>query len=85
MVTTIDSAGRLVIPSEIRREADLRPGVPLEVRFHDGRIEIEPQPLPIKLVRKGELVIAQPEKKTPKLTSETEDRVRRDIRSQRGR
>jgi bifunctional DNA-binding transcriptional regulator/antitoxin component of YhaV-PrlF toxin-antitoxin module len=40
-----DAAGRLVIPAEIKRAAALEPGVPLEVRWRDGVIEIEPQPL----------------------------------------
>ena len=40
MITTMDSAGRLVIPSDIRREAALEPGMPLEVRTRDGVIEI---------------------------------------------
>ncbi|HZS92352.1 MAG TPA: AbrB/MazE/SpoVT family DNA-binding domain-containing protein, partial [Chloroflexota bacterium] len=42
MKTTMDAAGRLVIPREIRRQAGLQPGMPVEVRWHDGRIEIEP-------------------------------------------
>ena len=61
MKTTIDSAGRLVIPKEVRREAGLKPGMPLEVRWHEGRIEIEPAPWPVKLVRKGRLLVAVPE------------------------
>ena len=52
----MDSAGRLVIPSEIRREAALEPGVPLEVRWRDGIIEIEPQSLAVTLKRKGRLL-----------------------------
>ena len=44
MKTTMDRAGRLVIPKEIRREAKLVPGVPLEVKWREGRIEIEPAP-----------------------------------------
>jgi len=31
MVTTMDAAGRLVIPSDIRREAAIEPGTPLDV------------------------------------------------------
>ena len=41
MKTTMDRAEPLVIPNEIRREAKLAPGAPLEVRWR-GRIEIEP-------------------------------------------
>ena len=55
--TTIDSAGRLVIPKEIREEAGLKPGALVEVRWRSGRIEIEPAPLPVNLVRKGRLTV----------------------------
>jgi AbrB family looped-hinge helix DNA binding protein len=79
MVTTMDAAGRLVIPREIRREASLEPGTPLEVRWRDGVIEIEPQPLAITLERKGRLLIARPRTKTPTLRSSTVERTRRDI------
>lgn len=54
----MDAAGRLVIPKEIRRQAGLQPGVLLDVRWHDGRIEIEPAPSPVTLVRKGRFVVA---------------------------
>ena len=83
MKTTIDAAGRLVIPKEIRREAGLKPGVLLEVRLRDGRIEIEPAPLPVKLVRKGRLLIAVPERNVGVLTSETVERTRRALRRER--
>jgi len=32
MKTTIDHAGRLVIPKDIRRESGIKPGMPLEIR-----------------------------------------------------
>ena len=81
MITTMDAAGRLVIPSEIRREAALEPGTPLDVRWHDGRIEIEPQPLSVKLVREGELLVAKPAAKVPALRTETVERTRRQLRA----
>lgn len=77
MVTTMDAAGRLVIPSEIRREASLEPGVPLEVRWRDGVIEIEPQPLPVRLERKGRLLVAVPAGKPGRLKTATVERTRR--------
>ncbi|MBI3918963.1 MAG: AbrB/MazE/SpoVT family DNA-binding domain-containing protein [Betaproteobacteria bacterium] len=76
MKTTIDGAGRLVIPKEIRREARLVPGAPLEVRWRDGRIEIEPAPAPVRLERRGRLLVAVPRKKLPKLTQETVEQTR---------
>jgi AbrB family looped-hinge helix DNA binding protein len=84
MITTIDAAGRLVIPREIRREAALEPGTPLEVRWRDGIIEIEPQPLPVKLERKGRLLVAKPAAKVPTLRTTTVERTRRDLTTRRG-
>lgn len=85
MITTMDRAGRLVIPSEIRREAALEPGTPLEVRWQDGRIEIEPQSLPVKLVREGPLLVAKSAVKGPPLRTETVERIRRRARDRRHR
>lgn len=76
MKTTIDRAGRLVIPKEIRREARLAPGAALEVRWRDGRIEIEPAPAPVRLQRRGRLLVAVPQKELPKLTPETVEQTR---------
>ena len=85
MRTTIDAAGRLVIPREIRREAGLKPGTPLDVRWQDGRIEIEPEPLPVKLVRKGRLLVAVPKNPVARLPAEAVERTRRALRRERGR
>jgi AbrB family looped-hinge helix DNA binding protein len=83
MKTTIDNAGRLVIPKEVRREAGLRPGMRLEVRWRDGRIEIEPEPLVVQLVRKGRLTVAVPSGGVPPLRSETVEYTRRKLRRER--
>ncbi len=83
MKTTIDSAGRLVIPKKIRQEVGLKPGAPLEIRCQDGRIEIEPAPLEVRFVRRGRLLVAVPKKPHPRgLTAEvveaTLDALRRE-------
>jgi len=78
-MTTMDSAGRLVIPREIRREAALEPGAPLEVRWRDGVIEIEPKPLPVTLERSGRLLVASPVGKVPRLRTAAVERARREI------
>jgi AbrB family looped-hinge helix DNA binding protein len=83
MKTTMDSAGRLVIPGAIRREAGLKPGAPLEVRWRDGRVEIEPAPIPVKLVRRGRLLVAVPEGQPGSLRAETVERTRRVLRRER--
>jgi len=55
----IDRVGRLVIPKEIRDEAGIEPGMALEVRCREGRIEIEPRRRPIRIVKKGRLQVAE--------------------------
>jgi AbrB family looped-hinge helix DNA binding protein len=84
MRTTIDSAGRIVIPKEIRTEAALVPGMPLEIRYRDGRVEIEPAPLVVDLVRKGRLVVAVPKAQIGKLTVQEVEQTRRGLRRERG-
>ena len=83
MKTTIDVAGRLVIPKEIRQEAGLKPGMLLDVRWRAGRIELEPAPLPVKLVQKGRLVVAVPEKDAGVLKADTVERTRKTLRRER--
>jgi len=76
MTTTIDAAGRLVIPNSIRKEAALEPGVPLEVRLRDGVIEIEPLPLSVSVTRRGRLAVAEPRKPVRRLRQSEVERAR---------
>jgi AbrB family looped-hinge helix DNA binding protein len=76
MKTTMDRAGRLVIPKEIRREAKLAPGVPLEVTWREGRIESEPAPAAVRIRRRGRLLVAMPRRKTPTLTPSVVEQTR---------
>ena len=85
MTITMDAAGRLVIPSEIRREAGLAPGMPLDVRCSEGVIEIEPQPLAVTLTRKGRLLVASPSRRVRPLTTGTVERTRAALRRRVGR
>jgi bifunctional DNA-binding transcriptional regulator/antitoxin component of YhaV-PrlF toxin-antitoxin module len=57
---TMDSAGRLILPKEILDEARLEPGMPLRIWCHDGRVEIEPLPREVQVVRKGRMRVAVP-------------------------
>jgi AbrB family looped-hinge helix DNA binding protein len=83
MKTTIDSAGRMVIPRDIRQEAGIQPGMPLEIRWHEGRIEIEPAALPVKLVRKGKLLVAVPQHDISHLKAATVERTRKSLSQER--
>jgi len=83
MKTTIDHAGRLVIPKDIRRESGIKPGMPLEVRWEKGAIAITPAPLPVKLERKCRLLVAIPTEGTPRLSADTVERTRKALRKER--
>jgi AbrB family looped-hinge helix DNA binding protein len=83
MKTTIDSAGRLVIPKEIRRAAKLEPGMELEVRWENGRIEIEPATMPVRLIKEGRWLVAVPEGEVPPLTAEVVEETRQQILRER--
>ncbi len=84
MKTTIDVAGRLVIPKEIRRLAGIEPGMPLKISWQDGRIEIEPAAMPIRLVSKGRLLVAVPETEVEPLTAATVEATRQALQDERG-
>ena len=83
MKTTIDNAGRLVIPKDIRRESGIKPGTPLEVRWENGVIAITPAPLEVKLEGKGRLLVAAPAKDTSRLSGKTVERTRKNLRKER--
>lgn len=71
--TTIDRAGRLVVPKAIRDQAGLKPGILLDVSLRGAVLEITPSPQPVKITKHKSIAVAQrvaPVKNTP-LTQET--------------
>ncbi|CAN5534435.1 AbrB/MazE/SpoVT family DNA-binding domain-containing protein [soil metagenome] len=81
MRTTIDRAGRLVVPKPLRDELGLQPGQELELQARDGRLEVEPATTPVTLVEEDGAVFAVPDRDLPLLTADqvraTLERVRR--------
>jgi AbrB family looped-hinge helix DNA binding protein len=81
MKSTIDAAGRIVIPRAIRDRLGLTAGETLELRERDGRLEIAPAPTPMRLVRRKHGSVAVAEAQLPPLSDElvraTLERVRR--------
>lgn len=70
-----------MIPKRIRDHLGLRGNEQVEITERDGRIEIEPAPTEVELVREGAVLVAEPHRALPPLTDEivreTLDRVRR--------
>ena len=60
MQTTIDKAGRVVIPAEVRKRLRLEPGTPLEVVVDDLGVRLVRAVPGPTLVRRGKLLIAEP-------------------------
>jgi AbrB family looped-hinge helix DNA binding protein len=83
MIITIDHAGRLVLPKAARERARLVPGLPLEVRVVDGRIEIEPARARVTVEKRGGFWVAQPVDAVPTLTQDTVDRAVEELREPR--
>jgi AbrB family looped-hinge helix DNA binding protein len=60
MKTTIDKAGRVVIPAAIRERARLVPGTEIDVTIEDGSIRLVRRVPGPKLVRVGKRLVARP-------------------------
>lgn len=67
MKVSIDRAGRIVVPKALRDELHLEPGTRLEIRLREGRIELEPAPAPMRLVRRGRGLVATTEEPLPRI------------------
>lgn len=83
MQVSIDSTGRLVIPKAIRDEAGLTPETPLEIRLHEGRVEIEPASLEIRIEMRNGVAVAIPREPVPTTTPEETEALRKRIREER--
>lgn len=69
MRTTIDAAGRVVVPKALRDELGLQAGQEIEASVRDGRLEIEIPPAELHLKRRRGGVVAVPTTMLPTLTA----------------
>jgi AbrB family looped-hinge helix DNA binding protein len=82
MKTTIDSAGRLVVPKPLRDALGLRGGEQLDIAVREnGRLELAVPATPMRLEPRAHGVVAVADREMPTLTQdtvrETLERVRR--------
>lgn len=81
MRTTIDMAGRVVVPKAVRAQLGLEAGQELEVRVVDGwLIQIEPVSVPVRLEERDGLPLLVPEER---VTALTDDMVREAVERDR--
>jgi AbrB family looped-hinge helix DNA binding protein len=70
MRTTIDRAGRIVVPKALRDALGLTGGQDLELTARDGVLEVRVAATPMKLERRGGHAIAVADVDLPPLTSD---------------
>jgi AbrB family looped-hinge helix DNA binding protein len=80
MSSTIDKAGRLVIPKPLRALIGLPDGGEVEVSEEDGRLVISPAPVTKRIEERDGVLVCVPDSEVPTLTT---DAVRQVLESMR--
>ena len=70
MRTTIDKAGRIVVPKPLRDERGLSGGQDLEITARDGHLEVDVAPVAMRLEDRDGALVAVPSEPLPPLTAE---------------
>lgn len=68
MRTTIDAAGRLVVPKAMRERLGLRAGAAVELTERDGLVELAPAPVTVRLQERSYGPVLVPTAESPALT-----------------
>jgi AbrB family looped-hinge helix DNA binding protein len=69
MRTTIDKAGRIVVPKALRDALGMHAGSVLDVAAVDGALEIRAAPTPVRLEERDGVLVAVPDRPVPPLTT----------------
>lgn len=83
MSTTIDAAGRVVIPKRIRDAMGLTPETPIDFVYEDGRIVIEFEPADVEIRRVGRFKVLHSLTPRPPLTDEIIRETLEQVRDER--
>jgi AbrB family looped-hinge helix DNA binding protein len=70
MRTTIDSAGRLVVPKPLRERLGLAGGGEVDLEEHDGVVEIRTAARTVSVTRKAGRPVLTVDSEVPRLTDE---------------
>ena len=81
MKSTIDSAGRIVIPKSIRSQVGFAPGQAVEITFRDGAVVIEPMLSEVKLLKRGRWLCAVAPEDAAPVTVEDVQAVLEEVRA----
>lgn len=84
MKTTIDNAGRVVIPKSLRDQVGLSPGSEIEIQVRDGHLELEPAAV-MTVAQRGRFFVAVAPAGTPVARPEAVDEFLNDLREGRAR
>ena len=80
MRTTIDRAGRIVVPKPLRDELGVQPAQVLELQVRDGHLQVDVVPVEMRLEGRRNGPVPVPAEELPTLTAE---QVRQTLESTR--
>lgn len=83
METTIDAAGRVVIPKKLRDLAGLKPGMALEILVEDGGLRIERAPIRVRVEQRGAFAVLVAPPGVPTVTAAQIDAAVNALRERR--
>ena len=79
--TTIDAAGRVVVPKDLREALGMTPGSPVEITFHETHLELTPLPRAVRLERRGSITVAVPVEPSEPLQTKQVEQTRKALRA----
>ena len=82
-ITTIDAAGRLVVPKDLREAVGMSPGSSVEITLRESHLELAPLPRAIRLEQEGTITVAVPVEPSEPLRTEQVAETRKALRGGR--